>query len=250
MTTSQPVRKESASPPTTRRLLKAEYHDIVAANFQIDPAILEEYLPRHLELDDFNGDTYVTLMAMVVRKVNMLGLPRYFCELSLRFYVRRTGPIRRKGTCFLKNYVSSPTGAWVLSSKFGRPFQKIKITQANSGFRGSGVPEAVYNWQVEENVNKLRVKARSPIKNDGLDTKVGFILSHTNHYESIKGKTFEYRVKRPNWVAWDAAQANFTCDVKRLFGPQFVKPLARRPASVFVTAGSEIEIFRPIEITN
>ena len=62
------------------------------------------------------------------------------------------------------------------------------------------------------------------------------------------GQTLEYAVARPQWVVWNAAQANFTCDVRRLFGPEFEKPLSRRPASVFVTSGSEVVIYRPTEV--
>ncbi|MEM9942213.1 MAG: DUF2071 domain-containing protein [Planctomycetota bacterium] len=238
-----------SSSPANKLLLQPMISDIVAANFSIAPDVLAEHVPPGLELDDYNGETYISLIAQTVSKAGPFGMFGKFNQLSLRFYVRRksTG-ISRKGTCSLKSYVSNGTGAFLLGSKFIEEFKKLKIKNSNSGFNGNGIPNADYSWQVEENQNRLRVKARSPIKNDGPNTKVGFILSHTNHYEGNRGKTLEYRIDRPNWTAWDAAKASFTCDVKRLFGLDFVKPLAKRPASVFVTAGSVVSIYRPVGI--
>lgn len=240
---------DSASAINQKVLLNCSFTELLAVNFQIDSSLLLEYVPKGLELDFYNSETYVSLIGMVVRKVGLFGLPRSFNELSLRFYVRRkTKDGFRKGTCFLRNYVSSSTGAWILGNHFNRKFSKLKIKNKNTGFRGEGVPQVDFQWNVGDHANRLRVRARNPIKNDGPDTKVGFIISHSNHYESAGGQTLEYRTKRPNWTVWDAAQANFTCDVKNLFGHEFVKPLARRPASVFVTAGSDVTIYKPTEI--
>ncbi|MGY8747559.1 MAG: DUF2071 domain-containing protein [Pirellulales bacterium] len=250
-TTSPP--EVPTQPLEPKLLTPAAYNELVAVNFQINPALLDPYLPRGLELDFYGGETYVSLTCMVMRKIGILGLPisRGFVELSLRFFVRHPDdPLNRKGTCFIKNYVSSPTATWFLNSRFDRDYIKMKMKHKNSGF-GSRVtiPEVQYQWKVDDHWNNLRVKARSQIKNTGPDTKVGFILDHASQYLASGKKTLEYKVTRPTWQIWDAAQANFTCDVERLFGKPFVKPLARRPASVFVTEGSDINIYRPVEIT-
>jgi hypothetical protein len=232
-------------------LSRAAYTELVAINFQIQPKFLIDRVPKGMELDDFQDDTYVSLVCMVMRKIGVLGIPisRGFVELSLRFYVRHpSDPQNRKGTCFIKRYVSSPTAAWVLSSRFDTEYNKLKMSSKNNGFNEGGTPQVEYQWEAEEQWNKLRVRGRSRMKNTGPDTKVGFILDHPTQYISNSGKTMEYKVQRPKWSVWDAAQANFTCDVQRLFGKEFVHPLARRPASVFLTKGSDVSIFRPNEI--
>ncbi len=239
--------------PVRQKLLStAAYTELVAVNFQISRRVLAGYVPRGLELDSFNDEYYVSLVCMVMRKIGVMGIPltRGFVELSLRFYVRHPAdPENRKGTCFIKNYVSSPTAAWILSSRFDTEYHKLKMKSKNSGFGSGKIPEVEYQWKVDDHWNKLRIKARSVIQNTGPDTKVGFILDHRTHYQSNhSGKTLEYKVKRPKWTVWNAAQANFTCDVQRLFGKEFVQPLGKRPASVFVTQGSNISIFRPTEI--
>lgn len=229
--------------------MKVAFNEIVAANFQVDPKLLRDQVPPGLELDQFNGDTYVSLVAMIVRKVGLFGIPltKGFVDLSLRFFVRRIGgDDSTKGACFLRNYVSSATGAWLLSSQLGGEFPTMKMKSANKLFNTKNqAPEVDYAWKVADRWNKFRVKARSRIRDTGSNTKVGFVLDHTTHYHQFRGRTIEYAINRPRWEAWDAAQANFDCDVQQLFGKEFVHPLSQRPVSVFVSPGSDVSICKP-----
>ena len=86
-TTSPP--EVPTQPLEPKLLTPAAYNELVAVNFQINPALLDPYLPRGLELDFYGGETYVSLSCMVMRKIGILGLPisRGFVELSLRFFV-------------------------------------------------------------------------------------------------------------------------------------------------------------------
>lgn len=254
-TTSKQAPAPTGPRPTKtaqKPLMKVAMREVVAVNFLVPPDILKEHIPKGLELDYFGDETYVSLVCMVVGKLGLMGIPLApSCSyLNLRFYVRRPGdPLKRRGTCSIRNYVSSSTGAWLLGSRLESDFQKMKIKNKNSGFLGkSTVPEAEYQWKVDDHWNKLRTRGRSPIKNTGPKTKVGFTLDHANVYQSIDGKTHEFQVQRPAWNAWNVAQANFTCDVQRLFGKPFVKPLARRPASVFISSGSDVTFFKPEQI--
>ena len=136
-TTSHPEDSYSAL-VEPKLLTTAAYNELVAVNFQINPALLDPYLPRGLELDFYGGETYVSLTCMLMRKIGILGLPisRGFVELSLRFYVRHPDdPQNRKGICFIKNYVSSPTATWFLNSRFDRDYIKMKMKHKNNGIR-------------------------------------------------------------------------------------------------------------------
>jgi hypothetical protein len=190
---------------------------------------------------------------MVLRMVRVWGIPIHvaggFGEFNLRYYVRRRdGDQVQRGACFLKDYVSSNLAAWILGALFRADFRPVRMKFDNSGFSTRdphAVPKVEYRWKVDDHWNLIRVRARHCMNNTGHGTKVGFVLEHSNEYSSRNGKTYEYRANRPSWTIWDAAQANFDCDVKKLFGPEFVKPLSKRPASVFLAAGSDVTICRP-----
>ena len=238
---------------TEKVLLTTQLSDVVALNFRIDPRVLERRVPKGLELRTFEGDAYVSLVAMVLRKVKVWGFPISvaggFGELNLRYYVRRKdGNGYQHGACFLKDYVSSASGAWILGSVFKANFDRLKMKYDNSGLNSKddgAIPKVDYRWTVGENSNRIRIKARKKLGGVSPNSKVGFILDNNNEYSRRDGNTYEYRVQHPSWTIWDAAQANFTCDVEKLFGQEFVKPLSRRPVSVFVSSGSNVTIHRP-----
>ncbi len=236
----------------TKPLLKAQFTDLVAINFPVEERILQPFVPKGLELDYYNGETYVSLIAMMLKRIKIWGLPFSLVpaspELSLRFYVRRDvrGQLE-KGACLIKDYVAGSTAAWFLESQFKTEFARMKIKCRSSGFSADTTPEVEYRWQVDDNWNNLRVRARSRI-DSAADNKVGFILEHNHYFGTYAGATVAYRVERPQWEVWDAAQANFTCDVSQLFGKKFVKSLSKRPASVFVTGGSLVTVHKPVVI--
>ncbi|MDB4777923.1 DUF2071 domain-containing protein [bacterium] len=243
---------------TTKKLLmQANWSEIVSVNFQIDPAILEPRVPQGLELDFHNNETYISLIALRLNYVKMRGFPLPICRgfegIGLRFYVKRkVGPRYVTGTCLIKDYVSSAIGAWVLSSLFKIKSSKVKLKRESSGFNSpdeSVVPQVQYQWSIGDSQNKLKVKGRARMKKTGSDTKVGFILGHNNTYTERDSQAFEHRVERPPWTVWDAAQASFECNTKQMFGQEFVKTLARRPSSVFVSEGSPVTVFRPAVIS-
>ncbi len=237
-----------------KMLLKLRMTQVVALNFPIAPRVLKKYVPKNLELDFFRDDeTYVSLVARKISGVRAYGFPlpltTAFGELNLRFYVRRpTESGYKTGVCTIQNYVSSRLGALVLGRMFDSKIDRMKMKFDNTGFTGKQVPKVDYTWESKNGKpNRLRIQARDRI-NIVDDSKVGFILNHFNIYATHEGRTLEYSADHPPWTIWDAAQANFTCDVKRLFGEEFGKALKRRPASVFVSVGSGVTVYRPTEV--
>lgn len=230
-------------------LVKLVHANCVTINFTISPDVLKSSIPHGLTLDYYKGDTFVSLVCMQIKSLPFCGLPIIprFCELSLRCFVSETDDPTRKGVLYLKSYLSGKFGAWALGNLVPHNYQGLAI-KANHQGGDLEAPEIDYAWKVEGHENRLRVRARDRIAKKETSTKVGFVVSHSSHYQASQGSTIGYDITRPEWVLWDAAQANFTCDVRRLFGAPFVKPLAARPVSVFVSAGSEVTLHRPRKI--
>jgi uncharacterized protein YqjF (DUF2071 family) len=76
----------------SRPFLVAEWRNLLMANYEIDPAILQKYLPCKKEFVAFIGVHYVSLVGFVfkITKVQGISFPfhRTFEEVYLRFYVR------------------------------------------------------------------------------------------------------------------------------------------------------------------
>lgn len=225
---------------------RVNFANAVAINFSMSADALEEYIPQGLVLDYYKGETYVSLVCMEVKGLTFLGLPMVprFCELSLRCFVSERADSSRRGVFILKSYASSKFGSWVFGNLIPNSHQVLPI-KANNQFGANRAPDLDYQWKVEGHENRMRIRARDRIARIDPSSKLGFILSHSTRYQSIQGQVTVYDVGRPEWDLWDAAQANFTCDVRRLFGTKFVKPLAARPVSVFLSPGSKVTLHKP-----
>jgi uncharacterized protein YqjF (DUF2071 family) len=231
----------------------ATFAEMALINFQIDPKLVRKKLPPGLECDSYNGDSHVSLVAKAISDLRWKGIPvcRKFCSLSLQLYVKQetsTGP--KYGTFFLKNYVSRSGAAWLMGKLLGSEVDRLRIVQKASGFRlRTETPDVEYAWKVEDRENKIRIRARSRIKQIPSGSKASYVLRHSDRYTLQNGKTYLHGLSSADWQMWDVAQANFTCDVKHLFGEEFVKPLAKRPASVLLSKGSDVRIQKPVQIS-
>src|ERR1700674_6071190 len=97
--------------PTRRVFLSAEWRDLVMLNYQVDPSLLNEYVPAGTVLDSFGGRTYVSLVGFRFCHTKLFGslsVPFHtdFDEVNLRFYVRRKeGNENRRGVVFIAEIV-------------------------------------------------------------------------------------------------------------------------------------------------
>ncbi|HVF81782.1 MAG TPA: DUF2071 domain-containing protein, partial [Flavisolibacter sp.] len=94
----------------SRPFLTAEWKNLIMANYEIDPAVLQPYLPSETELDSFNGIYYVSLVGFLFDNVKVMGayfpFHRTFEEVNLRFYVRyKQDGLWTRGVVFLKEIV-------------------------------------------------------------------------------------------------------------------------------------------------
>src|SRR5712671_1307846 len=95
-----------SSVPTTSVFLFAEWRDLIMLNYQVDPKLLEELVPRNTELDSFQGRTYISLVGFRFNDTKLFGslpVPFHtdFEEVNLRFYVRhKEGNEIRRGVVF------------------------------------------------------------------------------------------------------------------------------------------------------
>ncbi|MDR3712793.1 MAG: DUF2071 domain-containing protein [Puia sp.] len=55
--------------------LTAKWQNLIMANYEVPPAILEEYLPAGTELDKHEGRTYVSLVGFLFAGTRIFGLP-------------------------------------------------------------------------------------------------------------------------------------------------------------------------------
>jgi uncharacterized protein YqjF (DUF2071 family) len=73
--------------------MRQTWHDLLFAHWPIDPRDLRSIVPRPFEIDRFNGDAWIGIVAFQMSNVAPRGVPAIpwlssFPELNVRTYVR------------------------------------------------------------------------------------------------------------------------------------------------------------------
>ena len=60
-------------PRSDKIFLASEWRDLLMLNYEVNPALLQKYLPAGTELDSFAGKTYVSLVGFRFCRTKLLG---------------------------------------------------------------------------------------------------------------------------------------------------------------------------------
>ena len=245
-------------PGDRRAFLTTEWRQLLMLNYEIDPAVLEPRVPAGTELDFFDGRTFVSLVGFVYRDARIWGIGwpahRNFAEVNLRYYVRRqVGDELRRGVVFLKEIVPRRLVALIARLFYNENFVVRPLT-SESRTRLSGDPPRStttieYRWPGEARANRLRGEFHGPAQPSRPGSEEKFITEHYYGYVRARdGSTTEYLVDHEPWRVWRAENACFDCDVKSLYGAEFVPALSAAPSSALVAEGSPVVVYRGTRI--
>ena len=232
--------------------LTTQWTHLAMLNYVVDPEILRSHVPRGTELDTFAGQAFVSMVGFRFQQTRVFGLSmpfhRNFVEVNLRFYVRRqmsTG--WRRGVVFLKEVVALPIVAWTARKFYDENFWVLPTRYALDMATDDPlqVRGASYQWKFQGEWQRLAVKTVGELKPTTVGSEEQFIAEHYWGYTRRRdGSTSEYCVEHPPWQIWEVSEAQFECDVSRLYGPEFAGPLSAVPHSAFLAAGSQVTVRR------
>ena len=190
--------------------LTTRWRHLAMLNYEIDPAILEPYLPAGTELDTYDGKHYISVVGLMFLNTRLYGISvpfhRNFEELNLRFYVRRetVGEVRR-GVVFVKEIVPKSAITMVARAFYNENYVTMPMRHTVSQ---SGETLSVsYHWQQREIAHSLAVRAGGRPARIQDDTEEEFIAEHYWGYVVQRdGGTLEYEVEHPRWRVWRIAE--------------------------------------------
>lgn len=230
--------------------LSAEWRYLAFLNYVVDPAVLKPLVPGGTELDERNGQVFVSMVGFRFLKTRVLGIPfpfhQNFDEVNLRFYVRRRvpgGESWRRGAVFVREIVPRWFVATTARLLYNEPYfccpMRHEVEQTAAAVRTE------YRWRYRGRWNSLAVRAEGgeaqPIV---VGSEADFITDHFWGYNQQRdGSTMEYELEHPRWRMWRAREHQFDCDVAALYGAQFV-PFLQQPTSVFIADGAPVTVHR------
>lgn len=234
----------TASP---RRFLTAEWRSLLMLNFEVDPAVVQPFIPGGTVLDFWNGRTYLSIVGFYFARTRVLGVPiPWHCnfeEVNLRFYVRRAWDgEERRGVVFIKEIVPRWAIAWVARTVYNENYVALPM-RGRFTSPGQLKGQAAYEWYQDGRWHGVAADIAGTPQPSAPRSEAEFITEHYWGYARQRnGGTVEYGVEHPRWRVWQATGAQLDCDVTRVYGEQFGASLAGTPTSAFVAEGSPIVV--------
>lgn len=228
--------------------LKAAWKNLLMANYQVNPAILQPYLPPRTELDEFNGVHYASLVGFLFMDTAVRGIRfpfhRTFEEVNLRFYVRyKEAGQWKRGVVFIKEIVPRRLISFVANTLYGEKYACLPMR--HHWANGNGQLAVEYYWKVKGQWDHLKAIASSHAGFYAEGTEENFITEHYWGYTSLRnGRTGEYQVAHPQWRIHQVLHYNIKCSAGTLYGPAFADALQQPPRSVFLAEGSGVSVMQ------
>lgn len=233
--------------PQQSIFLTAEWRRLVMANYELDPAILQPFIPYGTELDTWQGRHYVSLVGFLFLDTRLKGVAipfhRNFEEINLRFYVRYKDPVMgwKRGTVFIKEIVPKAAITLVANTIYREHYQTMP-TRHRWEDKDNELLVA-YGWKYRGEWQHLQVTADPQSQPLDPDSEAAFITEHYWGYVQLKGpKITEYEVEHPSWRIHQVRDHDIHCDGAALYGAAFGEVLSAEPLSVFLAEGSEITV--------
>jgi len=228
-----------------RPFLTARWSDIVLLTFEAPEALLRRAIPPGAELDHWNGRTHVSIVALHMRDVRILGwgIPGFTAhpQVNFRTYVRCGG---EPGVWFIRQFVPSRVIAAVGRLRYGEPLLptpiRRRVVDAPSELRAEYAvgPEAL-GWHV--NVAGSRA-ARIPADTspEHYFTQRGFGCR-----ARADGALSVFRVVHPPWAVREVRSVDYRFDFGSLYGAEWEFLNKAAAASVVFAEGSAVAVYPP-----
>ena len=235
--------------------LTGQWKHLAMLNYEIDPAVLDSRVPRGTEPDSWQGKTMVSVVGFMFLETCVLGIkvPFHvrFEEVNLRFYVRRRAADGlRRGVVFIKEIVPRRAIAAAARLFYNENYAATRMRHRVELDETTAEPGVVeYGWRSRGRWNRLRAATAGAARPLVDGSEAEFITEHYWGYAAQRdGGTVEYQVEHPRWLVWEASERQLDCDVRAVYGAEFVEALSAPTSSAFVALGSEITVRRGVRI--
>ena len=222
--------------------LRARWEDLILANYTLNPAVLEPYVPAGTELDFHGGECYVSLVAFMFRKTRVMGIPvpfhQNFEEVNLRFYVRPIHQPELRSVCFIREIVPRAAIPLISNTLFKEHYHATRMSHRIEH------PEISYSWgkKLEYSITaKLSSTAGLPAKGS-LDE---FITEHYHGFSAHPRGTLHYQVFHPQWEVSNLENCRIDVDFEANYGREFAFLNEAQPASICYANGSDVRVSFP-----
>jgi uncharacterized protein len=225
--------------------LKANWENLIMANYEVEPSLLQPYLPNGVELDFYQNKTYVSLVGFMFKNTSLFGIPIPFFgsfeEINLRFYVRKVeGRKIKKGVVFINETVPYKIVALLANKLFKEHYISIPTKSSINVGENENIQ---YDWKLNGKWNSISVCAETEKCKIEPSTIEEFIFERYFGFTKLNDNlTQEYRINHPNWMTNKIIRAEVKCDFENMYGKPFAYLNETILDSVLLAEGSSISV--------
>ncbi len=229
-----------------KNFLTARWQKLIMANYAIDPAILQPFLPKHTEIDLFEGKAYVSLVGFMFLKTKIFGVPIPFLgnfeEVNLRFYVKRkVGNSTRRGVVFINETVPYKIVALIANWLYKEHY--VAVPTKHEWQKNDETQGVNYYWKQAKKWQFIKLNANLNPKPMTKGSVEEFIFEHYYGYTKIdETQTEEYKIQHPSWQTYIVNNYEIACDFENMYGKAFAHLTNETPLSVMLAEGSNIAV--------
>ena len=225
--------------------LRANWENLIMANYEIEPSTLAPYLPKGVELDFYNNKTYVSLVGFMFKNTRLFGLPIPFFgsfeEINLRFYVKKIENRKiKKGVVFINETVPFKIVALLANKLYKEHY--ISIPTKNS-IDITENKDIKFEWKINDRWNSLAVKSDTNKYKIEQGTIEEFIFERYFGFTKLSASsTQEYKIHHPKWMTHKILNSQIDCDFRSMYGDSFSMLNNQTPDSIVLAEGSQVSV--------
>ena len=225
--------------------LRANWENLIMANYEIEPSTLAPYLPKGVELDFHNNKTYVSLVGFMFKNTRLFGLPIPFFgsfeEINLRFYVKKIENRKiKKGVVFINETVPFKIVALLANKLYKEHY--ISIPTKNS-IDITENKDIKFEWKINDRWNSLAVKSDTNKYKIEQGTIEEFIFERYFGFTKLSDiSSQEYKIHHPKWMTHKILNSKIDCDFKSMYGDSFSILNNQTPDSILLAEGSQVSV--------
>jgi len=168
-----------------------EWNQVLFLHWLVSAEKLRKLVPKELNLDVFNGNTYVSLVAFRMQKIRPRMLPAVklisdFSEINLRTYVENN---QRKGVYFLNIEAEKRLSAFIARVLSGLPYEKTTMSATREKYQSINLPKN-FNFECE-----FKIKEKLKQKNELTKWLTERYCLYLDQGKNI----YRYDIHHPEW---------------------------------------------------
>ncbi len=235
------------SGPVRSTFFTAQWSDLIFITVRAEKEPLAPLLPSGIELDEFEGSTFVSLVAFRFSETAFGGIrvPLFhsFAQLNVRVYVRqiRSG---LPGVVFLHELCPYAPVAWTARLVFN---ERLKV-----GATGYVRDKELHSYRFSQGRGReklLEARACGPESEPKDGSLEQFIVERFHGFSrawlSSRDAHFHYQVAHPSWPVSEAVLENFEPRFEDFYPPPLAALFRRSPCSVIYSPGSTVQLSWP-----